>query len=53
MNLTTFMIRLKSCKPKLTVQQYRTIKGQALAGDITGAAKGLEKLMKGGHAICR
>lgn len=27
-------------------QQYKTFKGQVLSGDILGAAKGLNKLMK-------
>ena len=31
---------------RLTRQQYRTLKGQIKAGDIEGAAKGLEKLLE-------
>ena len=30
----------------ITWQQYSTIRGQAIAGDIDGAMKGLERLMK-------
>lgn len=30
----------------VTAQQYRTLRGQALAGDIEGARKGLEKLTR-------
>ena len=37
---------LKAKKRKLTPQQYSTIKGQILAGDIEGARKGLEKLSR-------
>lgn len=33
---------------ELTVQQYRTLKGQALAGDIDGAKRGLYKILNGG-----
>lgn len=38
--------RLKENKKHLTKQQYRTIKGQLIAGDIEGANKGLNKLLK-------
>lgn len=30
----------------ITKQQYKTFKGQVLSGDVLGAAKGLNKLMK-------
>lgn len=40
------LIRLKSYRNRLTAQQYRTIKGQILAGDAEGARKGLRKLLK-------
>lgn len=36
--------RLLAHKNKLTRQQYKTIKGQILAGDVSGAMRGLEKL---------
>lgn len=36
--------RLLASKPKLTRQQYKTLKGQILAGDAEGAMRGLEKL---------
>ena len=42
---TRALIRLKAARPKLTPQQYRTIKGQILAGYPVGAMKGLEKLL--------
>lgn len=35
---------LKDSRGFLTPQQYRTLKGQVTAGDITGAVKGLERL---------
>lgn len=41
-----FLLKLKVHKKYLTIQQYRTIRGQAFAGDIIGADKGLEKLME-------
>lgn len=37
--------RLLAAKPKLTRQQYKTIKGQILAGDADGALKGLQRLL--------
>lgn len=36
--------RLLAAKKMLTRQQYKTIRGQILAGDATGAMRGLEKL---------
>ena len=41
-----FLKELKNCKPRLTVQQYRTIKGQALKGNVIDARKGLQKVLK-------
>ena len=38
--------RLKENKKNLTRQQYRTIKGQLIAGDTNGAEKGLNKLLR-------
>ncbi len=40
------MKTLKANRRNLTRQQYRTIKGQAFAGDISGAEKGLYKLLE-------
>ena len=37
-----FMDLLKTCRCSLTTQQIRTLRGQALSGDIDGAYKGLE-----------
>jgi hypothetical protein len=42
-------------KPQLTRQQYKTLKGQILAGDAEGAVRGLKKLLlyKSTNAIKR
>ena len=37
---------LKKHKDQLTKQQYKTLKGQAIAGDTQGAIKGLNRLLK-------
>lgn len=42
---------LKKCKPYLTKQQYKTIKGQIIAGDTEGALRGLNKLLKTKKAV--
>lgn len=42
----TFLKLLHKHDAELTVQQMRTLKGQALAGDVLGARRGLEKLLK-------
>ena len=44
--LNRFMKKLKNNRPYLSNQQYRTIKGQALSGDIDGAQKGLNSLLR-------
>ena len=47
------LIRLKHARHKLTRQQYKTLRGQVLAGDPAGAMKGLEKLLllQGSNAV--
>ena len=40
------MMHVKACRDRLTAQQYRTLRGQVLAGDGDGAMKGLRRLMK-------
>lgn len=40
-----FLDEMKNHRDVLTTQQMRTLKGQALSGDINGAAKGLAKLV--------
>lgn len=44
--LNEFIKTLKSNKENLTRQQYKTVQGQALSGDLEGARKGLSKLLK-------
>lgn len=39
---------LKQYRNVLTKQQYKTLKGQVIAGDKKGAMKGLNKLLKRG-----
>lgn len=44
--MLSFMHILKENRRKLTVQQYRTLKGQAVAGNVEAAHKGLKKLLR-------
>ena len=37
---------LKLLRPYASAQQLRTIRGQILAGDVEGAARGIEKIKK-------
>lgn len=37
---------LQSAKHRLSKQQYRTLRGQILAGDASGAIKGLGKILR-------
>ena len=39
------IIQIKACKDRLTPQQYKTLKGQVLAGDSDGALRGLRKIL--------
>ena len=41
----TALIKLKGARPKLTPQQYRTLRGSILSGDSVGAMKGLKKVL--------
>lgn len=41
-----FWRELKQQRNSMTKQQYRTIKGQAVAGHIIDARKGLQKVTK-------
>ena len=47
------LLRLKGARHRLTAQQYRTLRGQVLAGDPDGAMRGLRKLLllEGSNAI--
>ena len=46
MTLYEVLRELKLCRRYLTPQQYRTLKGQALHGDVAGAEKGLQRLLR-------
>ena len=36
---------LKGCNGRLTPQQYKTLRGQIIAGDIEGAFRGLQNIL--------
>ena len=40
------LVMLLSRRSDVTRQQFRTLKGQIIAGDAEGARKGLEKILK-------
>lgn len=40
------LIRLKAYRNNLTPQQYKTLRGQVLAGEPEAAMKGLRKLLR-------
>ncbi len=42
-------MNLKACRDRLTKQQYKTLKGQILAGDGDGAMKGLRRILSNGR----
>ena len=42
----SFLTRLKRYDYCLTSQEYRTLRGQALHGDIDGASRGLSKALE-------
>lgn len=42
----TFFKELKDSRNCLSAQQYKTIKGQAIKGNIADARKGLHKVLK-------
>lgn len=50
---TAALGRLRSAKNRLTRQQFKTLRGQILAGDPAGAMKGLERilLLNGSNAV--
>lgn len=47
------LIQIKGARHRLTPKQYRTLRGQILAGDPDGAMRGLRKLLllQGSNAI--
>lgn len=46
------VIQLKACRDRLTKQQYKTLKGQILAGDGDGAMRGLRKILRRQQGAC-
>lgn len=46
MDAQTAMNEIRKCRELLTTQQERTLKGQVLSGDIEGAMRGLDKLIR-------
>lgn len=52
-NANRILRELRLHEREMTPQEYRTLRGQALAGDIDGAEKGLARVMRrayGGQA---
>jgi len=49
-----FLEMLKRHDGEITRQEYKTLRGQAIAGDIEGATKGLDQILYGrnGRATC-
>ena len=45
------LIQLKATRHRLTPQQYKTLRGQVLAGNPDGALKGLRKILTRGANI--
>ena len=41
-----FIKLIRAYKHILTAQEFKTLKGQALSGDIEGANKGFQKILK-------
>lgn len=41
-----FLEKLRKHQNELDAQTYRTLKGQALSGDVQGAEKGLRRILK-------
>lgn len=48
-SIKEFLHVLKVCKDskRISIQQYRTLRGQVISGNLLGAKKGLQKIMKG------
>lgn len=40
------MMFLRAYRLQLTMQQYKTLRGQVLAGDAVGAMKGLKRILE-------
>ena len=44
--MEAFLEQLKGYRHLINKQQLKTLRGQALAGDVEGARKGLQKILK-------
>lgn len=51
--LNVFLHKLRGCARLLPRQMVQTLRGQALAGDITGAERGLERILHRMETIAR
>jgi len=51
MEISRFIKYLKKHKGMLTKKQFKTLKGQALSGNINGAEKGIQKIIE--RSFCR
>jgi hypothetical protein len=52
-DLNAVMRALKANSGRLTRQQIKTLRGQALKGDTDGASKGLERLLRRKEKQCQ
>jgi len=50
--IKTALMKLKNNKRRFTKHQYQTIRGQILSGDVTGAEKGMQKILERGERPC-
>ena len=41
-----FLDKLRKVQNKLDAQTYKTLRGQALSGDVQGAEKGLQRVLR-------
>lgn len=46
LNAREFLERLRKVQSKLDTQTYKTLRGQALSGDVQGAEKGLQRILR-------
>lgn len=44
--INAFLKLLESNKNRMTPQQYRTLRGQAVNGDVPGARRGLARIIR-------
>ncbi|HPK16650.1 MAG TPA: hypothetical protein PKW41_11690 [Clostridia bacterium] len=49
--INRFIKRLAAYKNRIPAQQLKTLRGQALSGDVAGAQKGLERICKKAGAV--